>query len=90
MQDGERPQIRALRNLDPRPHNTTLHPCPYTLAYILFCVLISFSDVDKDLIARQTGGWSGADLSNLVNEAALAAAKEGWDLITPQQIDQVG
>jgi cell division protease FtsH len=34
-------------------------------------------DVDLDAIAGQTAGWVGADLANLVNEAALAAARKG-------------
>ena len=34
-------------------------------------------DVDFDRVARGTVGFSGADLANLVNEAALAAAREG-------------
>ncbi len=33
--------------------------------------------VDLDLIARKTIGYSGADLENLLNEAAIMAAKEG-------------
>lgn len=32
-------------------------------------------------------GFSGADLSNLVNEAALLAAKQGADVITPGMLD---
>lgn len=35
------------------------------------------SDVDVSTLARQTHGFSGADLANLVNEAAILAARHG-------------
>ena len=38
-------------------------------------------DVDMDRVARQTVGFSGADLANLVNEAALLAARRAKTLI---------
>jgi len=38
-------------------------------------------DVDLELIARGTPGFSGADLENLVNEAALLAARQDKDAL---------
>jgi cell division protease FtsH len=39
-------------------------------------------DTDMDLIARGTPGFSGADLENLVNEAALLAARQDKDFVS--------
>jgi cell division protease FtsH len=38
-------------------------------------------DIDIDDIAGQTAGWVGADLANLVNEAALGAARRGASVV---------
>ena len=44
-------------------------------------------DVDPSVIARGTPGFSGADLANLVNEAALAAARYGKKLVGMEQME---
>ena len=44
-------------------------------------------DVDLAVVARGTPGMSGADLSNLVNEAALHAVREGRDLVSMLDFD---
>jgi cell division protease FtsH len=44
-------------------------------------------DVDIDLIARGTPGMSGAELANLVNEAALFAVREGETRIKMRHFD---
>jgi cell division protease FtsH len=44
-------------------------------------------DVNFRAIARGTPGFSGADLANLVNEAALAAGREGRDRVTTKDME---
>jgi cell division protease FtsH len=46
------------------------------------------SDVDPRIIARGTPGFSGADLANLVNEAALMAARRGKRSVAMSEFEQ--
>ncbi|MCC2590558.1 ATP-dependent zinc metalloprotease FtsH [Chryseobacterium sp. MFBS3-17] len=41
-------------------------------------------DIDRDFLAKQTPGFSGADIANVCNEAALIAARNGHDSVTKQ------
>lgn len=45
-------------------------------------------DVDLHKVAQTTVGFTGADLANLLNEAALLAARRGKSLIGMQEIDE--
>ncbi|WP_313214307.1 ATP-dependent zinc metalloprotease FtsH, partial [Soonwooa sp.] len=41
-------------------------------------------EVDRDFLAKQTPGFSGADIANLCNEAALIAARNSHEVVTKQ------
>ncbi len=45
-------------------------------------------DIEVDTLAGQTPGFTGADLSNLVNEAALLAARTGKKEITQTELEE--
>ena len=45
------------------------------------------ADVDLKILARSTPGFSGADLANMVNEAALNGARFGQDKVTMKDME---
>ncbi|WP_139492575.1 ATP-dependent zinc metalloprotease FtsH [Brevibacillus dissolubilis] len=45
-------------------------------------------DVNLDTIARRTPGFTGADLENLLNEAALLTARKNKKQVTMQEVDE--
>lgn len=45
-------------------------------------------DVDLNVLARKTPGFVGADLANLLNEAAILAAREGRDYINMEDLEE--
>lgn len=45
-------------------------------------------DVDLSVVAKSTAGFTGADLENLLNEAALSAARKKKKAITMDEIEQ--
>ena len=46
-------------------------------------------DVDLDLVSAGCPGFSGADLKNLVNEAAIAAARDGGEEVAMHHFDEM-
>ena len=46
------------------------------------------TDVDLDAVGKRTPGFSGADLANVLNEAALLTARNNEKLITNQALDE--
>ena len=45
-------------------------------------------DIDLDVIARTTPGFSGADLANLCNEAALLAARRNLEVVSQSELEE--
>ncbi len=45
-------------------------------------------DVDLDVLARKTPGYTGADLANVINEAALLTARQGKTELTNEILDE--
>ena len=50
-------------------------------------VLLCLAAIEASIIARGTVGFSGADLENLVNQAALKAAVDGKDMVTLKELE---
>lgn len=50
------------------------------------CIFICAA-IEASIIARGTVGFSGADLENLVNQAALKAAVDGKDMVTMKELE---
>ena len=46
------------------------------------------ADVDLKAVARGTPGFSGADLANLINEAAIVAVRDNRDVIVANDLDE--
>jgi cell division protease FtsH len=67
-----------LPDLAGRQEILNIHAGPVTLA----------PDVDLKAVARITPGFSGADLENVVNQAALAAARDGKDAVEITDFDE--
>ena len=44
--------------------------------------------VDLEVLAKQTAGFSGADLANLINEAAILAAREGRKTVGMEELEE--
>ena len=45
-------------------------------------------DVDLFAVAKRTPGFTGADLANVLNEAALLTARGGGKLVTNNALDE--
>lgn len=48
---------------------------------------MSYTALDAEIIARGTVGFSGAELENLVNQAALKAAVDGKEMVTMKELE---
>lgn len=62
------------------------HWLPFCKDGIVHCSC-SFTAVDAEIIARGTVGFSGAELENLVNQAALKAAVDEKEMVTMKELE---
>ena len=63
---------------------------PYMSTFINTCnsnISVCILEVDLEKVARGTGGFSGADLANLVNQAAIRGSSLGHDGVTNSDLD---
>lgn len=44
-------------------------------------------DIDVDLLARGTSGFTGADIENMVNQAAVKAASDGAKTVSMKYLE---
>ena len=49
---------------------------------------VQHDDIDLDVVGRATAGSSGADLANIVNEAALRAVRNGQKAVTTADLEE--
>lgn len=45
-------------------------------------------DVDLEIIAKGTPGFSGADLANIINEAAILSARKGVEIVSMVELEE--
>ena len=77
--NGQRKSIPACR------FGIFLVTCP---AFLQTQKTVQHEQVDVDLVARATAGSSGAELANIVNEAALRAVRAGRDRVTTADLEE--
>ena len=52
------------------------------------CTLLEYyAEVDLEVVARGTPGFSGADLANLINQAALHGSALGREAVVHEDLD---
>ncbi|XP_065367397.1 ATP-dependent zinc metalloprotease YME1L isoform X2 [Calliphora vicina] len=53
----------------------------------LYLTKILHDEIDLDMLARGTSGFTGADLENMINQAALRAAIDGAETVTMKHLE---
>lgn len=53
----------------------------------LYLKKVLSKDIDVDLLARGTSGFTGADIENMVNQAAVKAASDGAKTVSMKYLE---